>query len=37
MLSAFVTSVGYKFLFMEKPEIDLEAVQPLRPDDMPKV
>ncbi|XP_031636910.1 aquaporin-2-like isoform X2 [Contarinia nasturtii] len=37
-LSAFITSLGYKFLFMEKPDIDLEAVQPLRPsDDIPKV
>lgn len=37
MLSGLVTSLGYKILFMEKPEIDLEAVQPLRQDDLPKV
>lgn len=38
MLSALITSLGYKILFMEKPETDLEAVQPLRQsDDLPKV
>lgn len=37
MLASLVTSIGYKFMFIEKPEIDLEAVQPLRQDDLPKV
>ncbi|XP_055306693.1 aquaporin AQPAn.G-like isoform X2 [Sitodiplosis mosellana] len=37
MSSGLITSLGYKLLFIEKPEIDLEAVQPLRQDDLPKV
>ena len=37
MLASLVTSIGYKFMFIEKPETDLEAVQPLRQDDLPKV
>lgn len=37
MLSALVTSVGYKVLFVEKPEKDFEAAEPLQQDDLPKV
>lgn len=37
MLAALVTSVGYKILFLEKPESDMDVVQPLRHhDDLPK-
>lgn len=35
MLSALCTSVGYKVLFLEKFENDMDAVQPLR--NLPKV
>lgn len=38
MLSALCTSIGYKVLFSEKTENDLDAIQPLRHhDDLPKV
>lgn len=37
MLSATITSIGYKAFYSEKPESDLEAVQPLRQTDLPKV
>lgn len=37
MLSALVTSLGYKVLFVEKSEKDFEAAEPLQQDDLTKV
>lgn len=37
MAAALTTSVGYKIIFSEKQEMDLEVVQPLRHDEFSKV